>query len=78
MQKTFHGHNGWAQILACLGGKRREARLENASYQPSLPGLSFLFLLTRQFLPGYFHSPLPGLDRGSRQNIAMLKSRRQR
>jgi hypothetical protein len=22
-------------------------------------------LLTRQFLPGYFHSPLPGLDRVS-------------
>jgi hypothetical protein len=27
-------------------------------------------LLTRQFLPGYFHSPLPGLDRGYRQGIA--------
>ena len=27
-------------------------------------------LLTRQFLPGYFQPPLPGLDRGSRQGIA--------
>jgi hypothetical protein len=35
------------------------------------------FCLTRLFLPGYFHSPLPGLDRGSRQDIAMLP-RRQR
>jgi hypothetical protein len=31
-------------------------------------------LLTRQFLPGYFHSPLPGLDRVSPQGIAMLQT----
>jgi hypothetical protein len=31
-------------------------------FQPSLAGLSFIFWLTRQFLPGYFHSPLPGLE----------------
>jgi len=32
------------------------------------------FMLTRQFLPGYFQPPLPGLDRGYRQNIAMLQT----
>jgi hypothetical protein len=39
------------------------------------------FTLTRQFpsagsgqaLPGYFHSPLPGLNRGSPPGIAMLQ-----
>jgi hypothetical protein len=30
-------------------------------------------MLTRQFLPGYFHSPLPGLDRVSPQGIACCK-----
>ena len=31
------------------------------------------FCLTRLFLPGYFHSPLPGLDPFSRQGIAILQ-----
>jgi hypothetical protein len=44
--------------------------------QSSLPGLSFIWL-TRQFLPGYFHSPLPGLNRGSPPGIAMLQSSQQ-
>jgi hypothetical protein len=26
-------------------------------------------MLTRQFLPGYFQPPLPGLDHGERQGI---------
>jgi hypothetical protein len=29
--------------------------------------------LTRQFLPGYFHSPLSGLDRVYRNGIAVLQ-----
>ena len=32
------------------------------------------YLDTRQFLPGYFHSPLPGLNRGSPLGIAMLQT----
>jgi hypothetical protein len=28
--------------------------------------------MTRQFLPGYFQPPLPGLDRGYRQDVSML------
>jgi hypothetical protein len=35
------------------------------------------FMLTRQFLPGYFQPPLPGLDRGNRQGITMLQNRQQ-
>jgi hypothetical protein len=31
-------------------------------------------MLTRQFLPGYFQSPLPGLDRVSPRGIAMLRT----
>jgi hypothetical protein len=31
-------------------------------------------MLTRQFLPGYFHSPLPGLDRVSPEGIAVLQT----
>src|SRR5215472_15319944 len=30
-------------------------------HQPSLPGLSFIPLITRQFLPGYFQSRLTAL-----------------
>jgi hypothetical protein len=37
----------------------------------SVPGGTVLhLLLTRQFLPGYFQPPLPGLDRRYRQGIA--------
>jgi hypothetical protein len=35
-------------------------------------------LFTRQFLPGYFHSPLPGLDRFSPQGFAMLQTTKER
>jgi hypothetical protein len=34
---------------------------ETAEFQPSLPGLSPMPQLTRQFLPGYFHSRLTAL-----------------
>jgi hypothetical protein len=33
----------------------------------------YVFLPSRQFLPGYFHSPLPGLVRASQQGIAILQ-----
>jgi hypothetical protein len=42
---------------------------------PSAKAASVSFWLTGQFLPGYFHSPLPGLDRVYPNGIAVLQKR---
>ena len=47
--------------------------------QPSLSGLVFSDYITRQFLPGYFHAPLPGLlfsNRGALCGVNTVKEPR--
>jgi hypothetical protein len=50
--------------------KSRKGRLIAAISAVPVGTLCVFRAFTRQFLPGYFQSPLPGLDRVARQGIA--------
>jgi hypothetical protein len=45
------------------------------SYQPSLSGLSYSFIVTRQFLPGYSQSRVPALSPMAYSKIAAPTNR---